>query len=93
MSARIWSWLWVIVACGYFFVPVLATAEFSLKAQKGIYSLVAYERIFADPRFATIASTATIASMAATPAEGRPVRGQPSVLRCPPRYVRGKGKG
>ncbi len=53
MSARIWSWLWVIVACGYFFVPVLATAEFSLKAQKGIYSLVAYERIFADPRFAT----------------------------------------
>ena len=53
MSARIWSWLWVVLACGYFFVPVLATAEFSLKAKKGIYSLIAYERVFADPRFAT----------------------------------------
>ena len=52
MSARIWSWLWVIVACGYLFIPVLATAEFSLKAKKGIYSLIAYERVFADPRFA-----------------------------------------
>ncbi|HVL52814.1 MAG TPA: ABC transporter permease [Vitreimonas sp.] len=55
----LWAWLVFIVGFLYFFIPLFATFEFSLRAQKldpetGERirpSLAAYELTFADPRF------------------------------------------
>ncbi|HEY3312656.1 MAG TPA: ABC transporter permease subunit [Anaerolineales bacterium] len=46
-----WSWLWVTLGVLYFFVPLIATFDFSLRAKKGVLSFLAYERIFKDPAF------------------------------------------
>ncbi len=46
-----WSWFWVAIGVLYFFVPLVATFDFSLRAKKGVLSLVAYENIFKDPVF------------------------------------------
>ncbi len=48
---RLWGWLWIGLAVIYFVLPLLATLEFSLRAKKGVLSLVAYQRVFADPQF------------------------------------------
>lgn len=53
MPRRFFAWLWSFLGFAYFFIPIYATLEFSLKAQKGVYSLLAYERVFADSRFGT----------------------------------------
>lgn len=47
----IWSWFWIILGILYFFLPLIATLEFSLKAQKGVLSLLAFERVLKDPNF------------------------------------------
>ena len=46
-----WSWLWIALGAAYFLLPLIATGEFSLRAQKDVYSLLAYERVVADPKF------------------------------------------
>jgi putative spermidine/putrescine transport system permease protein len=46
-----WSWVWVTIGLLYFFVPLIATFDFSLRAQKGVLSFLAYERVFKDPAF------------------------------------------
>ncbi len=46
-----WSWMWVTVGVLYFFLPLFATFDFSLRAQKGVLSFLAYERVFKDPAF------------------------------------------
>ena len=43
---KIWGWLWIALGVLYFFVPLYATLEFSLHAQKGQLSLLAYVRVF-----------------------------------------------
>ncbi len=43
---KIWGWLWIVLGILYFFVPLYATLEFSLHAQKGQLSLLAYLRVF-----------------------------------------------
>ena len=43
--------LWIILGVLYFFVPLLATLNFSLRARRGILSLAAYESVFSDSRF------------------------------------------
>lgn len=53
MPRRFFAWLWSFLGFAYFFIPIYATLEFSLKAKKGVYSLLAYERVFADSRFGT----------------------------------------
>lgn len=48
------SWrgaLWLVLGAGYFLVPLLATAQFSLKVTRESYGLDAYRRILADPLF------------------------------------------
>ncbi len=53
MKRRYNFWAWFIIAMGviYFFLPLLATFIFSLKARLGVYSLQAYINIFNDPAF------------------------------------------
>jgi len=49
---RFWSWLWIILGVLYFFLPLYATFQFSLKAQRDVLSLTAYQNVLNDPDFA-----------------------------------------
>ena len=46
-----WSWLWMAIGVLYFILPLVATFIFSLRAQKGVLSFLAYYRIFNDVNF------------------------------------------
>lgn len=46
-----WSWIWIILGLLYFFVPLIATLDFSLRAKKGVLSLLAYQQVLQDPQF------------------------------------------
>ncbi|WP_415182901.1 ABC transporter permease [Phaeovulum sp.] len=48
---RIWSWLALALGLVYFFLPLIATLEFSLKMRRGVYSLDAYRKVLEDPQF------------------------------------------
>lgn len=45
------SWLWVALGVIYFALPLIATFEFSLRAERGRYSLAAYRTVLTDPQF------------------------------------------
>jgi len=47
----LWPWVWLGLGAVYFFVPLLATAEFSLRMQKGTLSLLAYEKVLQNREF------------------------------------------
>lgn len=47
----VWSWFWMILGILYFFLPLLATFIFSLKAKLGVLSFLAYANVFNDPHF------------------------------------------
>jgi putative spermidine/putrescine transport system permease protein len=47
-----WAWLWLLLGSFYFFVPLFATLQFSLKAKKDQLSLVAYQNVLQAPAFA-----------------------------------------
>ncbi len=48
---KFWPWLWVVIGAVYFFLPLYATLSFSLRMQKGVLSLLAYQTVLADPSF------------------------------------------
>ncbi len=48
---RIWAWIIMIIGVLYFFLPLVATFVFSLKAKLGVYSFQAYINIFDNPTF------------------------------------------
>jgi putative spermidine/putrescine transport system permease protein len=48
---NIWAWLWFILGVLYFILPLYGTFEFSLRAQRGVYSLLAYQNVLNDPQF------------------------------------------
>jgi putative spermidine/putrescine transport system permease protein len=48
---KILSWFWIIVGVLYFFLPLVATFIFSLKAKLHVLSFQAYANIFNDPMF------------------------------------------
>ena len=50
-SGVIWSWFWMILGILYFFLPLLATFLFSLRAKLGILSFLAYQQLFNDSDF------------------------------------------
>ena len=50
-ARKAFSWLWLALGLVYFFLPLLATFLFSLRGKKGVLSFIAYEHVFADPRF------------------------------------------
>lgn len=47
----IWSWFWMILGILYFFLPLLATFIFSLRARLGVLSFDAYRNVINDPNF------------------------------------------
>ena len=46
-----WAWFWLLIGTIYFFLPLIATLDFSLRAQRNTLSLLAYERVLQDPQF------------------------------------------
>jgi len=46
-----WSWVIMILGVLYFFVPLIGTLEFSLRIQRGAYTLGAYQIVLNDPKF------------------------------------------
>lgn len=48
---RLWAWLWFGLGTLYFIVPLIATVDFSLRAEKGRLSLTAYRNLLNDPNF------------------------------------------
>ena len=50
-SGRFWAWTAFIVGAAYFFIPLIATLEFSLRMRRGVYSFDAYQVVLGDPRF------------------------------------------
>jgi putative spermidine/putrescine transport system permease protein len=48
---RAWWWFIMIVGILYFFLPLIATLVFSLKAKLGVLSFLAYKNVFTDPDF------------------------------------------
>jgi len=50
-GGQTWAWFWMILGILYFFLPLVATFLFSLRAKLGVLSLVAYENVFRDPQF------------------------------------------
>ncbi len=59
-----WSWLIIVLGILYFFVPLIATLEFSLRIQRGAYTLGAYQNVLNDPRFAATFSYSLILALA-----------------------------
>jgi putative spermidine/putrescine transport system permease protein len=49
--SRVFAWIAFAIGMIYFFVPLIATVEFSLRMRRGVYSLDAYRSVLADPRF------------------------------------------
>jgi len=50
-GGKVWSWFWMILGILYFFLPLVATFLFSLRAKKGILSFLAYSELFKDSSF------------------------------------------
>lgn len=48
---NIWAWIIFIIGLIYFFLPLFATFEFSLRMIKDTYSFEAYKVAFSDPKF------------------------------------------
>ena len=53
LRQRLLSWFILFLGGLYFFVPLIATIDFSLRARKGVLSALAYQRVLSDPRFAS----------------------------------------
>lgn len=48
---NIWAWIIFIIGLIYFFLPLFATFEFSLRMIKDTYTFEAYKVAFSDPKF------------------------------------------
>ncbi|CCV05466.1 ABC transporter, permease protein [Mesorhizobium metallidurans STM 2683] len=50
-SGRFWAWVVFVLGAAYFFIPLIATVEFSMRMRRGAYSFDAYQIVLGDPRF------------------------------------------
>ncbi len=50
-STSFWAWIVFGIGMLYFFLPLIAVFEFSLRAKRGVYSFEAYRVAFQDPEF------------------------------------------
>ena len=48
---KFWSWLAAATGALFFFLPLIGTFEFSLRARRGVYSFDAYRSVLSDPQF------------------------------------------
>ena len=50
-AGKIGAWVAFALGTAYFFLPLIATFEFSMRMKRGVYSFEAYRVILSDPRF------------------------------------------
>ncbi len=50
-KVNIWAWIILLIGIVYFFLPLIATLEFSMRMIKGRYTFEAYRVAFTDPKF------------------------------------------
>ena len=50
-SGRFWAWIVFALGAAYFFIPLIATVEFSMRMRRGAYSFDAYQIVLGDERF------------------------------------------
>ncbi|BCM21564.1 ABC transporter permease [Mesorhizobium sp. J8] len=50
-SGKFWAWVTFILGAAYFFIPLIATLEFSMRMKRGEYSFEAYRVVLGDARF------------------------------------------
>ena len=50
-TGRFWAWLTFGLGAAYFFIPLIATLEFSMRMRRGEYSFDAYKVVLGDIRF------------------------------------------
>ncbi|NGO51790.1 ABC transporter permease [Allomesorhizobium camelthorni] len=63
-ASRIWAWVTFGLGATFFFLPLIATFEFSLRMKRGVYSFEAYRSVIGDTRFQeTFAYSVTVAVM------------------------------
>lgn len=48
---KLFAWIWIIIGAFYFFVPLISTFIFSLKAKKDVLSFLSYQNVINDPNF------------------------------------------
>ncbi len=53
-TRSIWAWIIFIIGMLYFFLPLFALFQFSLKMVKDRYTFAAYRVAFSDPNFLQI---------------------------------------
>ncbi len=58
-----WSWLIVILGILYFFLPLVATLEFSMRIRRGAYTFDAYQIVLNDPLFSATFSYSLILAL------------------------------
>jgi len=46
-----WPWFWIVLGGIYFFLPLYATLDYSLRGKKDVLSFAAYENVLNDPQF------------------------------------------
>jgi putative spermidine/putrescine transport system permease protein len=56
----LWAWFFMILGILYFFLPLVATFMFSLRAELGHLSFKAYQNLFNDPKFVTSFSASVV---------------------------------
>ncbi|HWK44939.1 MAG TPA: ABC transporter permease [Stellaceae bacterium] len=61
---RFGAWLALAIGVIYFFVPLIATFEFSLRLRRGTYSFDAYSIVLGDPQFQATFGYSTIMALA-----------------------------
>ncbi|TPI16965.1 ABC transporter permease [Mesorhizobium sp. B4-1-3] len=50
-SGKFWAWVTFVLGAAYFFIPLIATLEFSMRMKRGEYSFEAYRVVLGDARF------------------------------------------
>lgn len=50
-AGRFWAWVVFTLGAAYFFIPLIATVEFSMRMRRGVYSFDAYQIVLGDARF------------------------------------------
>ncbi|MBZ9761972.1 ABC transporter permease [Mesorhizobium sp. CA8] len=50
-AGKFWAWVVFILGAAYFFIPLIATVEFSLRMRRGVYSFDAYKVVLGDSQF------------------------------------------
>ena len=50
-TGRFWAWVTFLIGAAYFFIPLIATVEFSMRMRRGTYSFDAYKVVLGDSRF------------------------------------------